>query len=322
MATWMLEDSTEARPDIGTATAATREEATRALLEVLQDYDDYFEFVPGDGVIYSFEPKTGYIGPNPTFWDEATDEDLNAKYWDTDQAAECYTVTKVCYSFTDGPHFHSFDDFEESRDAARDAWKADAYNSTNGDGRAFIASIRGKSGKTAYFVRSNTGEEYAKYLPSCEITKNGVMYEYLPGCDEPRTTFLEYPRTKPGAPDPAKETLKFIDSEHKRFFEEHAAVTDRGQDFAALVYTLGISPECRAHFADIFDARCGCIIPDGIAAAWQTGGSLKITRLAFNLFTHGVLEEERAEDYTPKALLSGLDESHRAGALMALTYFA
>ena len=85
---------------------------------------------------------------------------------------------------------------------------------------------------------------------------------------------------------------------------------------------MGIDADCRKHFTELFDARGGCIIPDGIAAAWQTGGSLKIARLAFNLFTHGVLEEERAEDYTPKALLSGLDESHRAGALMALTYFA
>lgn len=115
--------------------------------------------------------------------------------------------------------------------------------------------------------------------------------------------------------------MDFINEAHRRFYESHSDITARGEDFKAIVYTLGVNRECRDHFAALYNEQTRCIVPSGLHAGWQTGASLRITRLAFNLFTHSVLEEENAEDYTPKAILSGLDADNHDGALLALMYF-
>ncbi|MFC5988110.1 DUF6075 family protein [Marinicrinis lubricantis] len=52
----------------------------------------------------------------------------------------------------------------------------------------------------------------------------------------------------------------------------------------ALFYTLGISRETRSHVRDLFDFSNGGINPKGLSAPWQTGSSIRICRLAFNLW--------------------------------------
>lgn len=116
--------------------------------------------------------------------------------------------------------------------------------------------------------------------------------------------------------------MNFISDEQKRFFESHKAITDRGTDYAALVYLLGVNRDCRAHFSELYDAKAGQIKPGATAAAWQTTASRNITRAAFNLFTYQIPEPEKAEKYAPKALFSGLDETNRKGLLLALQYYA
>ncbi|MCL2752056.1 MAG: DUF6075 family protein [Firmicutes bacterium] len=54
----------------------------------------------------------------------------------------------------------------------------------------------------------------------------------------------------------------------------------------ALVYTIGICDDTRKRFDLMYDKEERHIIPGTINAAWQTGGSKKVTRLAFNLFTN------------------------------------
>lgn len=113
----------------------------------------------------------------------------------------------------------------------------------------------------------------------------------------------------------------FISDKHREFYYEHEQITARGKDYRALVYTLGISPDCRKHFSTLYDAEYGGIIPDGLRAGWQTDGSRKITRLAFNLYTWHTAPDDDPELYAPKELFSGLDNQHRRGAFLALEYF-
>lgn len=116
--------------------------------------------------------------------------------------------------------------------------------------------------------------------------------------------------------------MYFVSDAHKQFYEDHEDIRERGQDYDGLIYTLGISGECRSHFHDLFNEKTGLIITEGISKGWQTQGSRNISRLAFNLFTYGIPEEDAQSEYTPKVLLSGLDEDHRTGAIYAMMYYA
>lgn len=116
--------------------------------------------------------------------------------------------------------------------------------------------------------------------------------------------------------------MNFISDAQQQFYVAHKAITDSGGDYAALVYTLGIDDNCRQHFADLYDTKARQIKEDALHAAWQTSGSRKVTRLAFNLFTWTTPETDDPNRYAPKELFSGLDDTHKFGMIYALTYFA
>ena len=81
--------------------------------------------------------------------------------------------------------------------------------------------------------------------------------------------------------------IRFADKQHEAFYREQ---TQRRRDdvyHRALIYTLGICDDTRRRFNELYDAAGRCINPGAINTAWQTGGSLKVTRLALNLFTDG-----------------------------------
>ena len=83
-------------------------------------------------------------------------------------------------------------------------------------------------------------------------------------------------------------SLKFYDNEHKEFWEnklkelEHYGKTD--VYYRSLVYVLGICPVTREHFDDIFSIARGEINVDSLQSAYQTGSSVKVTRMAFSLW--------------------------------------
>lgn len=116
--------------------------------------------------------------------------------------------------------------------------------------------------------------------------------------------------------------MKFVSDGHKQFFNDHSDITERGDDFAALIYTLGISPTCREHFDRLYNPAERSIISAGLNEGWQTGASKRITRLAYNLFTWHTIDGDDPEQYTPKSLFSSLDDTHRTGALYAIMYYA
>lgn len=116
--------------------------------------------------------------------------------------------------------------------------------------------------------------------------------------------------------------MEFISKEQERFYNDHADIAERGDDYRALIYTLGINGETRRHFSRLYDPQDRCIITAGLNEGWQTGASKRITRLAINLFTWQTAEGDEPANYTPKELFSGLDAENRQGALYAISYFA
>ena len=87
----------------------------------------------------------------------------------------------------------------------------------------------------------------------------------------------------------------FADRKHLDFYTERVNRLKPDCYLKALIYTLGICDDTRRRFDFIYNAKDRCIEPDVIHDAWQTGGSLKVTRLAFQLFT----------DRTPTACFDG-----------------
>ena len=83
--------------------------------------------------------------------------------------------------------------------------------------------------------------------------------------------------------------MVFTDSEHEKFYYEKLKQA-RYQDcyHKALIYILGISEDTRNHFSQIYDIKSGCVKTECLREGWQTSGSVRIVRLAFNLYTDGI----------------------------------
>lgn len=85
------------------------------------------------------------------------------------------------------------------------------------------------------------------------------------------------------------DNLRFLSMAHKDFFlGQIEAATNAGRCtdsyFRSLAYLCGLTAETRDHFSDIFDWSDWSIRPEVTEAGWQTGTSLRVTRLAFNLW--------------------------------------
>lgn len=83
-------------------------------------------------------------------------------------------------------------------------------------------------------------------------------------------------------------TITFKNKEHEKFYKEYLTKC-RYQDVyhKALVYCLGIDRDTRDHVDKIYDFRTGNDKPECLHDGWQTSGSVKIVRMAFNLYCNG-----------------------------------
>ncbi len=83
--------------------------------------------------------------------------------------------------------------------------------------------------------------------------------------------------------------MVFTNEEHEKFYYEKLEQA-RYQDcyHKALIYTLGISEDTRNHFDQIYDIKSGDIQTECLHQGWQTSGSVRVVRLAFNLYTDGM----------------------------------
>ena len=80
---------------------------------------------------------------------------------------------------------------------------------------------------------------------------------------------------------------------------------------------LPLFEETRRHINDLYDFEENCMKFEGLKKGWQTGGTTKATKLAFNLFNNYRGEDREKEDYSPLELFS-LDTDYRNYMLMAV----
>lgn len=92
----------------------------------------------------------------------------------------------------------------------------------------------------------------------------------------------------------------FFDNEHKKFYEIYLKQCRRQDVYhAALIYCLGINADTRRNINRIYNFKTGEVKPGCLREGWQTSGSLKTVRMAFNLYNDGtpsVYEYERLEE--------------------------
>ncbi|MNN24036.1 hypothetical protein D3C81_1374500 [compost metagenome] len=97
----------------------------------------------------------------------------------------------------------------------------------------------------------------------------------------------------------------FKDIEHEQFYEGNLRMTNTQHDpyHKALFYTLGITSQTRQHIKDLYDHKKNCIRLEGLHKGWQTSTTMKITRLAFNLFNgfngNNELNQDHPRNYSP-----------------------
>lgn len=94
--------------------------------------------------------------------------------------------------------------------------------------------------------------------------------------------------------------MKFIDRNHENFYfgalKKYKEMGGPLDCYAASVfYLLGLSDDTRRNFNTLFDMKERIILQEGLHAGWQTGSSIKVCRLAFNLW-NGFCYDGRAED--------------------------
>ena len=95
----------------------------------------------------------------------------------------------------------------------------------------------------------------------------------------------------------------FLNEAHRDFFHTNVERTKTHHDpyHLALFYALGLTDDTRRNIADLYDFREKGISTDGLYKGWQTSGSLRVTRLAFNLYNgwNGEDGGELSGYYTP-----------------------
>lgn len=97
----------------------------------------------------------------------------------------------------------------------------------------------------------------------------------------------------------AEKAIIFISDAHEKFYYEKLEEV-RYQDVyhKALCYCLGISSDTRRNIHSIYDFKTGYVKPECLHDGWQTSGSVKVVRMAFNLYCNGmpsVCEDEDTE---------------------------
>lgn len=81
--------------------------------------------------------------------------------------------------------------------------------------------------------------------------------------------------------------MRFSDEIHEKAYAAMVQRMNAADDVyrLALAYLLTLDPVCKEHIEQIYDFDEKCIKLNCLSAGWQTGTSIKTTRLAFNLFT-------------------------------------
>ena len=91
-----------------------------------------------------------------------------------------------------------------------------------------------------------------------------------------------------GAVSNKKENIRFISEAHEKFYYEKLKEVRYVDVYhKALCYCLGISDDTRRNVDSIYDFKTGCVKTECLHEGWQTSGSMKVVRMAFNLYCNG-----------------------------------
>ena len=91
--------------------------------------------------------------------------------------------------------------------------------------------------------------------------------------------------------------MKFIELEHKKFYEQKLKEIGSNDIYRkTIIYTLGICETTREHFNDIFNLRDGLINRNSLQAPYQTGTSMKVTRMAFSLWNSNSYDSDEDKE--------------------------
>lgn len=118
--------------------------------------------------------------------------------------------------------------------------------------------------------------------------------------------------TASGANSEITRTITFSSEAHREFYLSYLPRC-RYQDVyhKALVYCLGIDRDTRKHVDRIYDFETGCIKTRCLQEGWQTSGSSRIVRLAFNLYcnnTPSVNDYRKTDDKIKECQMYAVEE--------------
>ena len=96
--------------------------------------------------------------------------------------------------------------------------------------------------------------------------------------------------------------IRFTSAEHRDFFLRMMSEARKNDCYhQSFFYVMGIAPETRANIRQMFDFKQDCIDPDGMHGGWQTSGTVRVCRLAFNLW-NGYTDPDHSNAYSPEDL--------------------
>ncbi|MDO4325372.1 MAG: DUF6075 family protein [bacterium] len=130
--------------------------------------------------------------------------------------------------------------------------------------------------------------------------------------------------TASGANKTKKENLIFISDAHEKFYyEKLKEVRYRDAYHKALCYCLGNSDDTRRNVYRIYDLKTGYVKTECLHEGWQTSSSVKVVRMAFDLYCNGtpsVFDYEDAEEqvdecrwYSAETIVCAFRISEKAG---------
>lgn len=86
-----------------------------------------------------------------------------------------------------------------------------------------------------------------------------------------------------------KKKVLFISDAHENFYNEKLNMVKRKDCYhKALIYCLGMNAETRSNITEIYDFDTDCVKTECLSSSWQTSGSEKVVRMAFNLYCNGI----------------------------------
>ena len=104
----------------------------------------------------------------------------------------------------------------------------------------------------------------------------------------------------------------FISEAHEKFYyEKLKEVRCEDEYHKALVYCLGICNDTRENANRVYDFKTGYVTPECLREGWQTSGSQRVVRMAFNLYCNGtpsVNEYDDAEEQLTECRLYTVEE--------------